>query len=285
MGTNQSRNAPAENKMKTPAILFVLAVIYASSEAAQDFAPQDSILPLDDDLSEAHETLALMQKMGNSKSECRKLVTETKKEITTNVNNQQKIIDGLSKGHECSALKKQADDEKVEQKRTEDKQKAAKTHLDKMRTATVNFGSRSFSSITKGDCSYFFSHSSYTTAKANYKAAQKAYQEAQGAAAKAVEETKKAVAAARKATARPSRHTLLPSRIPSRVMLPMRRPGKWRTSSSACSTARPAARSHLAQRPRLHLSPLQQLQSLALLPSQRRGCNVSRILHELPIEL
>jgi len=186
--------------MQTPAILFVLAVIYASSEAAQDFAPQDSILPLDDDLSEAHETLALMQKMGNSKSECRKLVTETKKEITTNVNNQQKIIDGLSKGHECSALKKQADDEKVEQKRTEDKQKAAKTHLDKMRTATVNFGSRSFSSITKGDCSYFFSHSSYTTAKANYKAAQKAYQEAQGAAAKAVEETKKAVAAAKKAT-------------------------------------------------------------------------------------
>merc|ERR1711924_193855 len=192
--------SPAENKMKTPAILFVLAVIYASSEAAQDFAPQDSILPLDDDLSEAHETLALMQKMGNSKSECRKLVTETKKEITTNVNNQQKIIDGLSKGHECSALKKQADDEKVEQKRTENKQKAAKTHLDKMRTATVNFGSRSFSSITKGDCSYFFSHSSYTTAKANYKAAQKAYQEAQGASAKAVEETKKAVAAAKKAT-------------------------------------------------------------------------------------
>merc|ERR1712072_178998 len=194
-----SINTRHRSEMKTTAILFVsLAVIYASAQEAD--VPEDSPLALDDDLSEARETLASMQASGKSEAACRKLVADTKNEITTNVRTEQLILDGLSKGHECSALKKEADDEKVEQKRTEDKEKAAKAHLDAMTKATVTFGSRSFSSVKKGDCSWIFSHSSYTTAKANYKKAVTAHQESQGAAAKAVEETKKAVAAAKKAT-------------------------------------------------------------------------------------
>merc|ERR1711904_343726 len=72
--------------------------------------------------------------------------------------------------------------------------------LAEMASATVTFGSRSFSSVKYGDCSWIFSHSSYTTAKANYAKAKKAYEESQGASAKAKEETKKAVAQAKEET-------------------------------------------------------------------------------------
>jgi len=194
----QNRNTRSLSKMKTAAILFVsLAVIYAS---AQEVVPEDTPFALDDELSEARETLASMQAAGKGEAECRKLVKDTKDEITTNVNNEQKILDSLSKGHECSILKKGSDDEKVEQKRAENEEAKAKDHLDRTRNAKVEFGSRSFSSLRKGDCSWIFSHSSYTTAKTNYNTAVKKHQEAQGASAKAVEETKTAILAAKKAT-------------------------------------------------------------------------------------
>jgi len=187
--------------MKTTAILFVsLAVIYASAQMTDSDVPEDSPLALDDDLSEARETLASMQKSGKSEAACRKLVTDTKNEIKTNVNTEQKILDGLPNGDSCSILKKAADDEKIEQKRAEDKEAKAKKTLEEMASATVTFGSRSFSSVKYGDCSWIFSHSSYTTAKANYAKAKKAYEESQGASAKAKEETKKAVAQAKEET-------------------------------------------------------------------------------------
>merc|ERR1712232_348338 len=105
--------------------------------------PEDSPLALDDDLSEARETLASMQKSGKSEAACRKLVTDTKNEIKTNVNTEQKILDGLPNGDSCSILKKAADDEKIEQKRAEDKETKAKKTLEEMNSATVTFGSRS----------------------------------------------------------------------------------------------------------------------------------------------
>merc|ERR1712096_260695 len=161
-----NRNTRSLSKMKTAAILFVsLAVIYAS---AQEVVPEDTPFALDDELSEARETLASMQAAGKGEAECRKLVKDTKDEITTNVNNEQKILDSLSKGHECSILKKNSDDEVVEQKRTEDEEKKAKDHLDKVTNANVVFGSRTFSSLKKGDCTWIFSSTSYATAKASY---------------------------------------------------------------------------------------------------------------------
>jgi len=162
--------------------------------------PEDTLFALDDDLAEARDTLASMQAAGKSEVVCRKLVDDTKKEIETNVNNEQKILDGLDKGHACSALKREVDDEKVAKKNAETSEETAKKEMEKCFTATVTFGSRSFSSLKKGDCSWIFSHSSYTTAKAKYESAKTAHEKAQGATVVAKKAEEKAIGEAKEAT-------------------------------------------------------------------------------------
>merc|ERR1711939_1143910 len=66
-------------------------------------------------------------------------------------------------------------------------------------TASVKFGSRTFSSLTEGKCESFFTSSSYTTAEATYKAAVTARTTAKGAAEQADKELKAAIEAAAKA--------------------------------------------------------------------------------------
>merc|ERR1712232_201840 len=62
----------------------------------------------------------------------------------------------------------------------------------------VHFSSRTFSSLTEGECSYFFSSSSYTTAKAAHKVAVAAYTKAVGEAKQASKSLKLAIEAAAK---------------------------------------------------------------------------------------
>merc|ERR1711970_1149625 len=92
----------------------------------------------------------------------------------------------------------------IEQIATEAKSKAdklvitTKTAVTKAESASVSFGSRTFSSLTEGKCESFYTSTSYTTAEATYKSTVTAYTKATGAASEAAIALKNAIAAAAK---------------------------------------------------------------------------------------
>merc|ERR1712216_728044 len=175
--------APTANKKMRCSILFLsLAIIYASASPIDEVVPEESLYALDDDLSEARSTIEQMTTAGKSDKDCRKLVEETRKEVQTNVDTCTKTMDALPKGEACPA-KGQA---------------AAKAAITKAESASVSFGSRTFSSLTEGKCESFYTSTSYTTAEANYKSTVTAHTKATGAASEAAIALKNAVAAAAK---------------------------------------------------------------------------------------
>merc|ERR1712093_352614 len=185
--------APTANKKMRCSILFLsLAIIYASASPVDEVVPEESLYALDDDLSEARSTIEQMTTAGKSDKDCRKLVEETRKEVQTNVDTCTKTMDALPKGE---AAVKAA---------TEAKSKAdklvitTKTAVTKAESASVSFGSRTFSSLTEGKCESFYTSTSYTTAEATYKSTVTAYTKATGAASEAAIALKNAVAAAAK---------------------------------------------------------------------------------------
>merc|ERR1711903_163905 len=179
--------APTANKKLRCSILFLsLAIIYASASPVDEVVPEESLYALDDDLSEARSTIEQMTTAGKSDKDCRKLVEETRKEVQTNVDTCTKTMDALPKGEACPA-KGQA----VVKAATEAKSKAdklvitTKTAVTKAESASVSFGSRTFSSLTEGKCESFYTSTSYTTAEATYKSTVTAYTKATGANEKA----------------------------------------------------------------------------------------------------
>merc|ERR1712224_624696 len=178
------------------ASLAFIAIALPSNEVV----PEDNFYAVDDDLSEARETLSQMQAAGKSDKDCRKLVDETKKEINTNVNTNQKVIDGLPDGSQCMNLGQENVKKTTELKIKADKDEKTKCdEVKKAASASVDFGSRTFSSLTVGKCSSFYSSSAYTTAKTRYTSAVAACNKAKGAAAEAAKAVTSANAAAEKA--------------------------------------------------------------------------------------
>merc|ERR1712216_62968 len=172
---------PARKEMRCTILAIAVAIMYASaSPIVDDVVPEESYA-LADDLSEAQQKIDDMTAAGKSDKDCRKLVTETRKEIQTNVDTCQKTVNALPTGSSCP----------------NEGQAAVKTATEA--TAKVTFKSRSFSSLTEGKCDSFYSSSSYTTAKANYKAAVTAKTKAKGAAEEAAKALKAAIAAAAEA--------------------------------------------------------------------------------------
>merc|ERR1711981_531794 len=166
MGADPNRVSPLDRKkmMRVTMIAVVVAAAYVSAQETES-VPEDNLFSLDDDLSEARATLQSMQAAGKSEKECRKLVTDTKNEIETNIKTEQKIIDGLDNGVKCEVHFKNTEDEKTEAKKTEDEEKKAADEAKKAEDSVVVFGKHTFSSLTEGDCSVFFSSSSYLAAK------------------------------------------------------------------------------------------------------------------------
>merc|ERR1712080_224983 len=141
-----------------------------------------------------------MQAAGASDKECRELTDKTITDISTVVTNNQKIIDELPKGQQCmdlgqaevtkmTSLKKKADSHLVQ----------CRTTLTTTQNFKVEFGSRTYSSLTVGKCDTFFSSTNYISAKASYNAAVKAEQIAVGSAKEASTNLQIAVTAAAKA--------------------------------------------------------------------------------------
>merc|ERR1712010_155673 len=163
---------PARIEMRCTILAIAVAIMYASaSPIVDDVVPEESYA-LADDLSEAQQKIDDMTAAGKSDKDCRKLVTETRKEIQTNVDTCQKTVNALPTGSSCPNEGQAAVKTATEAKSKADKQLThTSTEVIKASTAKVTFKSRSFSSLTEGKCDSFYSSSSYTTAKANYKAA------------------------------------------------------------------------------------------------------------------
>merc|ERR1711977_497585 len=176
MGDHQPQN----KKMRCSILFLSLAIIYASASPVDEVVPEESLYALDDDLSEARSTIEQMTTAGKSDKDCRKLVEETRKEVQTNVDTCTKTMDALPKG--------KADKLVI----------TTKTAVTKAESASVSFGSRTFSSLTEGKCESFYTSTSYTTAEATYKSSVTAYTKATGAAGEAAIALKNAVAAAAK---------------------------------------------------------------------------------------
>merc|ERR1711977_74913 len=198
-GPNATRKLKFKN-MRCTILVLSLAIIYASAAPLDTMVPEDSLYEQDDDLSEAREKISQMQAAGASDKECRELTEKTKKDIETVVTNNQKIIDNLPKGEQCMQLGQ----ESVLLAQTENSKADAlvvstRTSVTKASNHKVEFGSRTYSSLTKGKCDTFFSHSNYVTAKATYKAAVTAHNKAVGAAAEATKILKIKISAAAKA--------------------------------------------------------------------------------------
>jgi len=187
--------------MRTATLIIVsLAIIYASaSPIADSVVPEESLFALDDDLSEAQQKINQMTAEGASDKDCRKLVTETRKDIQINVDNCQKTIDAMPKGEHCVNLGQAAVKAATEAKSKADKHyKHTTTEVTKASSASVNFGSRTFSSLTEGKCDTFYSSTSYTTATASYEAAVTAKTKAKGAAEEASKSLTAVIATAAK---------------------------------------------------------------------------------------
>merc|ERR1712057_44153 len=155
------------SKMRCAILVISLAIIYASASPITDsVVPEDSLYALDDDLSEAQQTIDDMTASGKSDKDCRKLVTDTRKEVTDNVDFCNKAMNDLPKGESCPASGQENVKLATESKTKADKHVVdTKTEVTKAEQTEVHFKSVSFNSLTEGKCSYFYSSTSYTTAK------------------------------------------------------------------------------------------------------------------------
>jgi hypothetical protein len=165
-----------------------------------EIVPEESLYALDDDLAEAQQTVNDMTAAGKSDKDCRKLVEETRKEVQTTVDSCQNIMDSLPKGDSCPEQGQDGVKKATEAKSKADKHLAHTiTEVTKASSTKVEFGSRTFSSLTEGKCESFYSSGAYVTAKASYTATVTAKTRAEGAAEEAKKALATAVAAAKKA--------------------------------------------------------------------------------------
>merc|ERR1711977_704577 len=180
MGGSSCSNKLKRN-MRCSIFALSLAIVYASaSPIADSVVPEDSHYAVDDDLSEAQQKINQMTAAGASDKDCRKLVTETRKDVQTNVDSCQKTIDAMPKGEHCVNLV------------------TTTTEVTKASSAKVDFGSRAFSTLTEGKCDSFYTSGVYTTAKTTYTAAVTAQTKAKGEAEEAAKALTAAIAAAAK---------------------------------------------------------------------------------------
>jgi len=184
--------------MRCTTLIVSLAFLYATTATPIDSViPEDANYALDDDLSEAQATLDQMTADGKSEKDCRKLVDETKKDITTVVTNGQKIINELPTGGHCMNLGLGLVTKTREEKRKADAHVVTTTkEVNKASSAEVDFGSASFSSLTEGQCGSFYSSTNYINAKTTYKTAVSTRTKAVGAAGEAKVALENAIKAA-----------------------------------------------------------------------------------------
>lgn len=171
--------------MRCQVLVLCLCLIYANASPI-DVVPEDSHHELSDELLQARKAVANMKAGGKTEEECRKLVKDTTTDITVTCTTSQKIIDELPDGSSCLT-----EGQKLVTIATSQKKKADQYLITTTTAVTVaenhkvEFGIRTFSSLTQGKCSSFYSSTAYVTARSTYKAAVSAKEKAEGAAKEA----------------------------------------------------------------------------------------------------
>merc|ERR1711959_651975 len=193
-------NLCLRKKMRSAVFVLSLAIIYATaSPINDDIVPEEQLFALDEELAEAQQKIDEMLSSGTPENACRKLVTDARKNVEENVRKCQEIIDKLRNGESCPSRGQAAVKKATEQKNTADKHVVyCRTQVTKAEQYEVDFGSRTYSSLTFGKCSSFYTSTSYTTAKTTYVAAVTAHTKAVGAATSADKALKDAIIAAAK---------------------------------------------------------------------------------------
>jgi hypothetical protein len=177
-----------------------IAALALGLPSADEVVPETTLFVTGQDDSasfeEAKQTVASMTAAGKTDKDCRKLATESKKEIKKTVGQSQKVLDALPSGADCTkahdstvgkaqSLKNKADQDA----------KDAKKAVDKSCDVKVDFGSFHLSGLKPGKCDQFYSKSAYTSAAKKCADAKKAKEKADGAkdeAAKSLKKTKEA---------------------------------------------------------------------------------------------
>merc|ERR1711939_1097470 len=168
--------------MRTVALL--LACIALAAAVPTSHAPREHVTSAKhiSNHENAKQAIKMLQAKGTDASACRELSENTKKEVEDEVNSLQAVIDGLDDGSECHTSGQHAVDEATNAlSLATQAHKDAGDALNDADCASVEFGSRPFSGITEGECSYFFASENYVTAKATYTAAVSAETAAAGA--------------------------------------------------------------------------------------------------------
>jgi len=182
------------NAMKCILFFALAAAVYAQvgitepdedlivPEATQEVAPMEFVdeEALQQASEEAHaKATSYLEKAGAGA--CSKLSDATAQEVKDNVKAQQAILDKIDKGANCPQ-RGQAAVTAMKGKLTaaENTSKdAAKKYNDALKV-DVDFGKRSFDSLTEGNCNTFFNSAAYTNAKKKVSDAKKKKEEAAG---------------------------------------------------------------------------------------------------------
>jgi hypothetical protein len=185
--------------MKTFVLFVALAVAVYAHDPTQEVVPEadDLVLPVPDDTfvetsaQEAAQEVAQLQQAAHAKATsflakkganaCKALADSTEKAVTDNIAAQQEIINKMDKGAKCSEEGQQAITAmKGKLTKAEKDKKAADKAYNDANDTDVDFGKYKFSSLTKGQCSQFFSSSAYTAAEKKVKEAKDKKSQAAG---------------------------------------------------------------------------------------------------------
>lgn len=149
-------------------------------------------------LEQARAKIAEMTRMGKDDAACRKLGSDTKKQVEDSVKTSQKVLDALPDGSACTKAHDEVVDKATKTQEKADKaHKAAVNHALEVCNAEVEFPKFRLGELSPGDCSTFFNTAAYKGAAEACNEANKKREAASGAkdqADKALKDTKKLAA-------------------------------------------------------------------------------------------
>merc|ERR1711881_449744 len=142
--------------------------LYQSNNEETEYDDNAMADEADDDEArkDAEETINFLQRKD---TQCRKLADESKKEVTSVVKTQQKMLDGLDNGRNChkeglSALNAA----KARKNRADDNLRRQTRELKAAASAQVDMPKFVFNSLRENQCGQFFRSIAYVSAKARF---------------------------------------------------------------------------------------------------------------------
>lgn len=172
-------------------LLCVCLALFAGAFSEVTELPADAIVeeetplsaPVDDDMvqlkasyTDAKNTISQLMQSGKGDQACRDLAKATAKEVTDSFAASQAAVAGMPNGGQCANEGQNlVTDAENAKKAAEKAQADAQTALNSAKGAKINFGDFVVSSLTEGQCSYFYGSQVWKDAKAKIASAQNTY--------------------------------------------------------------------------------------------------------------